>query len=80
MADANGDGTSDIVGFGNRGTYVAYGLSGGTVTGSALWLTAFGNNDGWTVDLYPRVLADINGDNRAEVVGFGYSSTVVEML
>lgn len=40
----------------------------------------FGNNDGWTVDLYPRVLADVNGDNRADVVGFGYSSTIVEML
>ncbi|WP_031273483.1 VCBS repeat-containing protein [Kocuria atrinae] len=80
LADANGDGTADIVGFGYSGTYVALTQRDGSVGAASLWLREFGNNDGWTVDLYPRVLADVNGDNRADVVGFGYSSTIVEML
>lgn len=71
LADANGDGTADIVGFGYSGTYVALTQRDGSVSAASLWLREFGNNDGWTVDLYPRVLADVNGDNRADVVGFG---------
>ncbi|MEX5299835.1 VCBS repeat-containing protein [Kocuria sp. CPCC 205292] len=80
MTDANGDGRADIVGFGNAGTYVAYGQPGGGFTDGALWLTEFGWDQGWRVEYYPRELADVNGDGRAEVVGFGYSNTIIEML
>ncbi|MFI7494142.1 FG-GAP repeat domain-containing protein [Kocuria sp. M4R2S49] len=80
LTDANGDNRADIVGFGNAGTHVAYGQAGGGFTGGALWLREFGRDQGWRVEHHPRELADVNGDNRAEVVGFGYSQTFVEML
>ena len=80
LADGNGDGTDDIVGFGNAGAYVSFGLRNNTVVPSGLILGGFGNNQGWTADLYPRKLADMNGDGRVEVIGFGYSALRVEML
>jgi hypothetical protein len=30
-----------------------------------------GYNQGWRVDQHPRFLADITGDGRADIVGFG---------
>ena len=80
LTDANGDNSADIVGFGNAGTFVAYGQAEGGFTGGSLWLREFGRDQGWRVEHHPRELADVNGDNRAEVVGFGYSHTFVEML
>jgi hypothetical protein len=34
-------------------------------------LPAFGVNNGWRVDRHPRLLADLTGDRRADIVGFG---------
>ncbi|MGY0794296.1 hypothetical protein ACW7BJ_33530, partial [Azospirillum argentinense] len=32
----------------------------------------YGPNQGWTNnDMYPRKLADVNGDGRADIIGFG---------
>jgi hypothetical protein len=35
------------------------------------------NAGGWRVDQHPRFLADINGDGRADVVGFGNAGVYV---
>jgi hypothetical protein len=29
------------------------------------------NAGGWRVDMHPRFLADLTGDGRADIVGFG---------
>ena len=44
-------------------------------------LAAFGSSaGGWTsVDRYPRELADVNGDGRADIVGFGESGVHVAL-
>ncbi len=72
MADVNGDGLSDVVGFYNNGVYVA--LSKGTsFTEPSPWSNNFGSDDDageWDIDEHLRMMADVNEDGLSDVVGF----------
>ncbi|MCL2625885.1 MAG: FG-GAP-like repeat-containing protein [Cystobacterineae bacterium] len=73
LADINGDGRADIVGFGYDGVWTALSRGDGTFNTPRLVLQQFGYVvGGWRTDMHPRFLADINGDGRADIVGFGY--------
>ena len=77
VADVNGDGYADIVGFGVAGTYVSYGQANGSFTAARLDMSDFGANQGWTSDnIFHRELADINNDGRIDVVGFGQAGVL----
>ncbi|QSV73626.1 MAG: hypothetical protein HEQ20_26210 [Aphanizomenon flos-aquae KM1D3_PB] len=72
LADVNGDGRADIVGFGSYGVSVALGQANGNFGNLDLVLNDYTSGKGWnTFDQYPRQLADVNGDGRADIVGFG---------
>ncbi|WP_338502866.1 VCBS repeat-containing protein [Sphingomonas kaistensis] len=83
MADVNGDGRSDIVGFGYAGALVAL-ATGETGQNQfkdpILGLADFGLNQGWRdADLFPRALGDVNGDGLADIVGFGDEGVSVSL-
>ncbi len=70
MADINGDGKADIVAFGDDGVWTA--LSNGTGFAAPTFAIAnLGYNQGWRVDKHVRLLADVNGDGRRDIVAFG---------
>jgi hypothetical protein len=69
MADVNGDGRADVVGFGNDGIHVAL-SNGSKFVYSGMWLDLFDYNGGWRVDKHVRRVADVNGDKRADIIGF----------
>jgi FG-GAP-like repeat len=75
LADVDGDGMADIVGFSSAGVYVSRATGNGHFGAPTFELAAFGAGagaGGWTSDdLYPRTLADVNADGRADIVGFG---------
>ncbi len=72
LADLTGDGRADIVGFGNGGVWTCLTNGDGTFQEPQLAINDFGYNAGnWRVDRHPRFLADLTGDNRADIVGFG---------
>ncbi|MGY4998856.1 FG-GAP-like repeat-containing protein [Streptomyces sp. 900105245] len=74
LADVTGDGNPDIIGFGNEGVWVSHSRGDGRFDQAQLVCRGFGYNDdagAWRVDRHPRFLADITGDGRADIVGFG---------
>ncbi|TIC88900.1 VCBS repeat-containing protein [Nocardioides sp. GY 10113] len=70
-ADLTGDGTADIVGFGDAGVRVALNNGDGTFGSPRLAVPDFGHDQGWRVDKHPRLCADLTGDGTADIVGFG---------
>ena len=80
VADVNGDGFGDIVGFGQAGVLVSYGSASGTFSNAALVVDNFGQSAGWSSDdLFHRELADVNSDGRADIIGFGQAGTLVSL-
>ncbi|MGW7449112.1 RICIN domain-containing protein [Kitasatospora sp. NPDC054795] len=74
LADVTGDGTPDIVGFGDEGVWVSQGLGEGRFEQPQLVCRGFGYNDdagAWRVDRHPRFVGDITGEGRVDLVGFG---------
>ncbi|MEU9439084.1 FG-GAP-like repeat-containing protein [Streptomyces sp. NPDC048252] len=74
LADVTGDGNPDIVGFGDEGVWVSHNRGDGQFEQAQLVCRGFGYNEeagGWRVDRHPRFLADITGDGRVDIVGFG---------
>ncbi len=77
LADLTGDGRADLVGFGNSGVWVARNNGDGTFQSPQLVVPDLGYNNGWRVDQYPRLLADLTGDGCADIVGFGHRGAMV---
>src|SRR6185369_15066000 len=78
VVDITGDGRADIVGFGDAGVWVALGNGDGTFQSPRFVLADFGfEGGGWRVEKHPRFLADITGDRRADIVGFGDAGVYV---
>jgi predicted cobalt transporter CbtA len=80
VADVNGDGRADIIGFGYAGALVSLAKADGTFTGPVTGIANFGTNQGWaTQDGFARTTGDVNGDGKADLIGFGYAGTLVSL-
>lgn len=79
LADVNGDKRADVIGFGFYGVSVSFALGGSALSAPQLLVSDFGYDQGWRISDHVRTLADVNGDKRADVVGFGTYGTMVAL-
>jgi phospholipase C len=71
VANLTESGYPDIIGFGDAGVYVARGNGDGTFLPVEFVLADFGYNQGWRVENHPRYVVDLNGNGKADIIGFG---------
>ena len=71
LADVNGDRYKDIVAFGDAGVYVSFGDGAGGFGPAQFLVAQFGAQQAWTNANNVRTAVDLNGDGRADLVGFG---------
>jgi hypothetical protein len=79
VADITGDKKADLVGIGNSGVFVAIAKEDGNFARPKLVLRDFAHDQGWQVGNHPRMLADVNNDHRADLVGFGKAGVRVAL-
>jgi hypothetical protein len=80
LADLTGTNGADIIGFGDAGVYVALSNGDGTFSFNPQpVIEDFGYDQGWRIDKHPRFLADITGDGKADIIGFGDAGVYVAL-
>nr|4TQJ_A Chain A, Lectin 2 [Cyclocybe aegerita]4TQJ_B Chain B, Lectin 2 [Cyclocybe aegerita]4TQK_A Chain A, Lectin 2 [Cyclocybe aegerita]4TQK_B Chain B, Lectin 2 [Cyclocybe aegerita]4TQM_A Chain A, Lectin 2 [Cyclocybe aegerita] len=79
VADLTGDGTADIIGCGKAGCWVALNNGGGVFGQVKLVINDFGTDKGWQAAKHPRFIADLTGNGRGDVVGFGNAGVYVAL-
>lgn len=72
-ADVNGDTMQDLVGFGNDGVWVSFSTGNGFQAPQFLLGEFALLAGGWQVSKHPRIMADVNNDQRDDIVGFGWA-------
>ncbi|MDY7088744.1 MAG: FG-GAP-like repeat-containing protein [Actinomycetota bacterium] len=80
VVDTTGDGRADIVGFGDAGVWISRAQANGSYTAPQLVVNNFGYTaGGWRVEKHPRFVADLTGDGRADILGFGEAGVWVSL-
>ncbi|KAF8656001.1 hypothetical protein AX16_002821 [Volvariella volvacea WC 439] len=80
VADITGDGTGDIVGFGDDGVIISLNDNNNRFQPPRLVSKQFGYNaGGWHIGTSLRLLCDLRKTGRADIVGFGHSGVHVAL-
>ncbi|NOX92826.1 MAG: VCBS repeat-containing protein [Gammaproteobacteria bacterium] len=77
MADVNGDDYPDIVAFGSTKTFARINNKANGFT-SEIWnIPLFAYSNGYRIDKHLRLLADVNNDNKDDIVAFANAAVAI---
>jgi len=79
VADLTGDGKADIIGCAHDGVYVSLNKGDGSFGLVHKVIDNFGGANGWLVEKHPRFVADLTGDKRGDIIGFGEAGVYVSL-
>jgi hypothetical protein len=79
LADVTGDGILDIVAFGESCVFVALGNGDGTFAAPRAVINDLAYSSQWRIDTHRRTLADLTGDGKADIIGFGTAEVYVAL-
>jgi hypothetical protein len=79
VADLTGNGRADIIGCGGGGCWASLNNGSGGFGSVNLVIKDFGTAQGWKVDKHPRFVADLTGNKRGDVIGFGDAGVFVAL-
>ncbi|KDR83047.1 hypothetical protein GALMADRAFT_221031 [Galerina marginata CBS 339.88] len=80
LADVTGDGLLDVVGFGEQHVFIGRNNGNGTFQSAQSVIDNFCvGAGGWQIDKHPRVVADLTGDGKADILGFGEAGVWVSL-
>jgi hypothetical protein len=79
VADLTGDGTADIIGIGGAGCWASLNNGRGAFRPVNLVVRHFGAAQGWETEKHLRFIADLTGDKRSDVIGFGDAGVYVAL-
>ncbi|RXW23188.1 hypothetical protein EST38_g2675 [Candolleomyces aberdarensis] len=80
LGDVTGDGRPDIVAFGETSVNVSLNSGDGIFQDARPVIFGFTHGSGgWTIDRHPRMLADLTGDGRVDIVGFADAGVYVAL-
>ncbi len=77
MADVNGDNYPDIVAFGSTKTFAELNDKAGGFITKAWSKPLFAYSNGYRIDKHLRLLADVNGDDKDDIVAFANSFVAI---
>ena len=80
LADVTGDGFLDVIGFGEHHIFISRNNGDGTFKPPVAVVDSFCiSAGGWQIDLHPRIVADLTGDGKADILGFGHGYVHVSL-
>jgi len=79
LADMNGDGYPDIVGFGYDKLYVSLNNKGKGFKAATSWSSHFTYKEQWKVGKHHRWVTDVNGDGLPDIIGFADIGVLVSL-
>ena len=80
LADTTGDRLPDVVGFGEKSVFVSRNNGDGTFQPARPVISTFCiGAGGWKMDKHPRILADLTGDGKVDILGFGEAGVWVSL-
>ena len=79
FGDVNGDGYTDLIGFGENEVLVSLNDGAGSFLAPSHWHSQFSKQGGWIKGRHYRFIIDVNGDGKDDILGIGEGAVYIAL-